>query len=108
MNNATTGNFCDAILNVLTNPVLVVGQDNKIIYANYSGQDFFQAGLSWFKKHYLDDIMPFGSPVLSLLPQVRERNGPINEYKIDIGTPRTGGTRVVDCLLYTSPSPRDS
>ena len=40
--------------------------------------------------------MPFGSPVLSLLPQVRERNGPINEYKIDIGTPRTGGTRVVD------------
>ena len=96
MNSETTDNFCDAVLNVLPNPVLVVANDNKIIYANYSGQDFFQAGLAWFKKHHLDDIMPFGSPVLSLLPQVRERNGPINEYKIDIGTPRTGGTRVVD------------
>lgn len=86
----------DAVLNALPHPVLVVGDEDKIIYANYAGQDFFQAGASWFQRHTIQDIMPFGSPVVSLIPQVRERNGPINEYRVDIGTPRTNGGRLVD------------
>lgn len=85
-----------AVLNVLPHPVLVVGRDNKIVYANYAAQDFFQAGLPWFRRHMLEDILPFGSPVIALVPQVRQRNGPVNEYRVDIGTPRTNGERLVD------------
>ena len=85
-----------SVLNVLPVPVLVVDIDDKIIYANYAGQDFYQAGNSWLTKRSLKDILPFGSPVVDLIPQVRERNGPVNEYKIDIGTPRTNGAQIVD------------
>lgn len=84
------------VLNVLPHPVLVVDADNKIIYANYAGQDFYHAGIAWLKKHAIEEILPFGSPVVDLIPQVRERNGPVNEYKVDIGTPRTNGSQVVD------------
>lgn len=92
------------VLNALPHPVLVVGACNRIIYANFAGQDFFQAGNSWFQRHTLEDIMPFGSPVLSLIPQVLERNGPINEYRINIGTPRTNGERLVD--VFATPIER--
>ena len=40
--------------------------------------------------------MPFGSPLLALVDQVRERGAPVNEYRVDIGTPRIGGERIVD------------
>lgn len=89
-------NLQQSVLNVLPHPVLVVNADDEIIYANYAGQDFFQAGLPWFQRHTIKDIMPFGSPVIELIPQVRARNGPINEYRVDIGTPRTNGARLVD------------
>lgn len=95
----------EAVLNALPNPVLVVANDGRIVYANYAGQDFFQTGLSWLNRHTLEDIMPFGSPVVALLEQVRKRNGPINEYRIDIGTPRTGGSRHVD--VFATPVEHD-
>lgn len=89
-------NIEQGVLNVLPHPVLVVDADNKIIYANYAGQDFYQAGLSWLKNRTIEEILPFGSPVVDIIPQVRERNGPVNEYRVDIGTPRTNGKRLVD------------
>ena len=45
---------------------------------------------------------PFGSPLLALIEQVRERGAPVNEYRVDVGTPRNGGERVVD--IYARPS----
>ncbi len=85
-----------SVLNLLPHPVLVVNRDNYIIYANYAGQDFFQAGMRWFKQHRLSDILPFGSPVIELVPQVRKRSAPVNEYRVDVGTPRVKGPRLVD------------
>jgi len=84
------------VLNVLPHPVIVINQANRIIYANYAAQDFFQAGILWLEKRAIEELLPFGSPVVELIAQVRERNGPVNEYRVDIGTPRTNGTRLVD------------
>lgn len=89
-------NIQEGVLNVLPHPVLVVDADNKIIYANYAGQDFYHAGIAWFKERTIVDIFPFGSPVIDLIPQVHKRNGPVNEYKVNIGTPRTNGNQIVD------------
>ncbi|MEM8839081.1 MAG: ATP-binding protein [Pseudomonadota bacterium] len=91
----TSGDF-GAVLNALPNPVVLVGLNNEILYGNYAAQAFFQAGLSGLRRMTLDELLPFGSPVLSLIPQVRERRGPVNEYRVDIGTPKTGGERLVD------------
>lgn len=95
-NKSVDSDLQKGVLNVLPHPVLVVNADNKIIYVNYAGQDFYQAGVSWFKSRTIEDIMPFGSPVVDLIPQVRKRNGPVNEYRVDIGTPRTNGKQLVD------------
>ncbi len=45
--------------------------------------------------------MPFGSPLLALIDQVRSSGSPVNEYKVDLGTPRIGGDRQVD--LHVAP-----
>jgi two-component system nitrogen regulation sensor histidine kinase GlnL len=47
--------------------------------------------------------VPFGSPLLTLIEQVRARGAPVNEYKVDLGTPRNPGDRLVD--LYVAPLP---
>ena len=47
--------------------------------------------------------MPFGTPLLALIEQVRSSGSPVNEYKVDLGTPRIGGDRQVD--LHVAPLP---
>ncbi len=47
------------------------------------------------------ELVPFASPALQSVHQVRESNGVVNEYGIGVGTPRFGGERIVD--LQTAP-----
>jgi two-component system nitrogen regulation sensor histidine kinase GlnL len=51
----------------------------------------------------LRELVPFGSPLLALIEQVRGRGAAVNEYKVDLSTPRTPGERLVD--LYVAPLP---
>jgi nitrogen-specific signal transduction histidine kinase len=48
------------------------------------------------RRHALRDLVPFGSPLLALIEQVRGRNAAVNEYRVDLSTPRNPGERVVD------------
>jgi two-component system, NtrC family, nitrogen regulation sensor histidine kinase GlnL len=47
-------------------------------------------------RHYFADLMPFSSPAINAVQQVREMGGVVNEYAISVGTPRMGGERIVD------------
>jgi two-component system nitrogen regulation sensor histidine kinase GlnL len=47
--------------------------------------------------------VPFGSPLLALVEQVRQRGAAVNEYKVDLATPRNPGERLVD--LHVAPLP---
>src|SRR3712207_7320884 len=40
--------------------------------------------------------MPFGSPVVSLVEEVRRRGASVSEYRVDVGSPRIGAERIVD------------
>ena len=51
----------------------------------------------------LRDLVPFGSPLLALVEQVRQRGAAVNEYKVDLSTPRNPGDRLVD--LHVAPLP---
>lgn len=90
-----------ALLNALPHPVVLVDPQNNIIDANIAAEDFFQASTIVLKRHPLEHFVPFGSPLLSLVSQVRERGAAVNEYRVDIGTPRNGGDKIVD--IYASP-----
>ena len=91
----------DAILNALPNPVVLVAPDGKIIDANIAAEAFFDISTQFLQRQSLKELVPFGSPLLSLIDQVRASGSPVNEYKVDLGTPRLGGDRLVD--LHVAP-----
>jgi len=91
----------DAALNALPHPVLMVSPDGKIVDANVAAEAFFEASIQLLRRHLLSDLVPFGSPLLALIDQVRGRGAAVNEYKVDLSTPRTPGERLVD--LYVAP-----
>jgi two-component system nitrogen regulation sensor histidine kinase GlnL len=93
----------DALLNALPHPVIVVSSDGRIADANVAAEQFFEASMAMLRRHALRDLVPFGSPLLPLIEQVRQRGAAVNEYKVDLSTPRNPGERLVD--LYAAPLP---
>src|SRR5213592_3187263 len=86
----------DAVLDALPHPGVMVSADGKIANANAAAESFFDASLPLLRRHMLRDLVPFGSPLLALIEQVRGRGAAVNEYRVDLSTPRTHGERVVD------------
>jgi len=93
----------DAVLNALPLPVITVSADGKIADANVAAESFFEASLPLLRRQMLRDLVPFGSPLLALVEQVRRRGAAVNEYKVDLSTPRNPGDRLVD--LHVAPLP---
>jgi len=99
----TTHSGADAVLNALPHPVIVVSADGKVVDANVAAESFFEVSAPLLRRHLLRDLVPFGSPLLTLIEQVRKRGAAVNEYKVDLGTPRNPGDRLVD--LHVAPLP---
>jgi two-component system nitrogen regulation sensor histidine kinase GlnL len=102
-NAPTSIGAAEAVLNSLPHAVVVIGPDSKIMDANVAAEDFFDMSVMMLRRNSLRDIVPFGSPLLALIEQVRQRGGAVNEYKVDLGTPRNPGERMVD--LHVAPVP---
>jgi two-component system, NtrC family, nitrogen regulation sensor histidine kinase GlnL len=100
-NRRPTPSDSEAILNALPNPVLLVAPDGKIVDANMAAESFFEISTQFLQRQSLKELVPFGSPLLALIDQVRSSGSPVNEYKVDLGTPRIGGDRQVD--LHVAP-----
>lgn len=84
-----------AILNAMPHPVIMVDRDMRIEYVNDSAEQFFAASAAVLLGHPLSDVVAFGSPALSLVEQVIEHGVSVNEYGVEIGTPKAG-ERAVD------------
>lgn len=92
----TTGMPFDALLNALPHPVLLLGPANRIVHVTSAAETFFQASAPLLCRQTLDDIVGFGSPLLALVEQVRTSNATVNEYGVDLGSPRTLSSQLVD------------
>lgn len=99
--NRPADSFAVTLLDALPHPVLLIDGQGTIVQANTAAETFFQASTNVLRRHPLAYFVPFASPLLSLVDQVRERAAAVNEYRVDIGTPRNGGERIVD--VYASP-----
>jgi two-component system nitrogen regulation sensor histidine kinase GlnL len=93
----------DAMLHALPHPVLMVSPDGRIADANVAAEQFFEASIPMLRRYMLRDLVPFGSPLLPLIEQVRRSGAAVNEYKVDLATPRNPGERLVD--LHVAPLP---
>ena len=106
MNVTPNANMADAaqiVLNTIRRPVIMVGADGFITYANADAEDFFRSSANVLSRNALSKLVPFGSPLLQLVEQVQERRSPVNEYRVDVSSPRLGVEKVVD--LYAAPVP---
>lgn len=89
------------LLNALPHPVILIGDDDHILEANDAAQNFFQSSATFMRRHTVDHFIPFGSPLLELIAQVRERQSAVSEYRVDVSSPRIGNDKIVD--IYASP-----
>ena len=90
------GRFSDQVFGILPIPIIIVDGDGIVSEANNAAEDFLQASLPVLRRMTLGELMPFGSPVLSLVDDVRRRGSSVSEYRIDISSPRLGKDKIVD------------
>ena len=89
------------VLNAIQNAVILVNDAGYIVFANWEAESFFGASASYLARHKIETYIPFGSPLLTQIEQVRERRAPVNEYKVDLSSPRLGSDKLVD--IYVAP-----
>ena len=78
----------DTILEAFPYPVLVIGASDVVSFVNSAGEQFFGAGANQITRRRLDDLLPFGSPVVSLVEEAREKSAPMSEYEVEIAAHR--------------------
>ncbi|HEX6611925.1 MAG TPA: ATP-binding protein [Hyphomicrobiaceae bacterium] len=93
----------DVLLGALPHPILVLADDERIIYANSAAEVFFQASQAMLKRQTLEEVVVFGCPIVALARQVRRSGATVNEYGVEIGTPKVTAPRLVD--IYGGPMP---
>ncbi|WP_200957806.1 two-component system sensor histidine kinase NtrB [Mesorhizobium sp. Root157] len=98
-----TTDAAQVLLNTIRRPVIMVDPDGLISFANADAEDFFRSSAAMLARNTLSKLIPFGSPLLTLIDQVRERRAPVNEYRVDVSSPRLGIEKMVD--LYVAPVP---
>lgn len=84
------------VLEALPNAILTVSREGVIDDANAAAEAFFELGKPLLIGQKLDRLLPFGSPLLTLIQHVRDRGAPVNEYKLDVGRPGQESDRRVD------------
>src|SRR6201995_1408736 len=83
------------IANALPMPVMLLGPELDVIYANPAAEQFFDTGLTLLRKQTLADPIAPHSPLFQLVHQAAERNASAAERDIDLSPPRHG-ERVAD------------
>ena len=96
-----------AIAGALPMPLLVIGRELHILFVNPAAEQFFDTGAGLLVRQSLSDLVPFGSPLLQLVAQARERGASVSERNVDLTTPRNG-ERVADVNVTPLPEPEDA
>jgi two-component system, NtrC family, nitrogen regulation sensor histidine kinase GlnL len=96
----------DVLLSALPHPIMVLGEDERVIYANPAAEVFFEASQALLKRQRLEEIVGFGCPLVALARQVRRNGTTVNEYAVEITTPKITTPRMVD--IFGGPMPEAS
>lgn len=91
----------DVLLGALPHPILVVSDNNQILYGNAAAEAFLSTSNAMLTRQRLDDLVAFGCPLLALVGQVREHGSTVNEYGIEMASPKFATPKLVD--VYAGP-----
>jgi two-component system nitrogen regulation sensor histidine kinase GlnL len=92
--------FSSAILDSLSEAVVVLDAAGLIHYANLSAEQFFGVGRARLVGHPLNEFVPEDAPLFSLLEQVQATGGAVAENGVTLTSPRIGNRF---CALRLSP-----
>lgn len=87
-------NTADKILNSLSEAILSVDSQQKIIFANAAAEQLLGSSYLILSRKKLTEIVPQDSPIVSLVEQSISKNAVVSEYDINIGNPIIGETKV--------------
>jgi two-component system nitrogen regulation sensor histidine kinase GlnL len=93
----------DLLLAALPHPIIVLGDDDRVLYANAAAESFFSLSQGVLKRQTLPDIIAFSSPLAALVGQVRRTGATVNEYSIEVGLPRSATHKLVDVFAGAIP-----
>ena len=79
-----------AVAGALPMPLLVIGHSLNIMFVNPAAEQFFDTGSGILLKQFINDLLPFDSPLFQLINQARERNSSAAERDVDLSTARHG------------------
>ncbi len=98
--SAPTEPLSVAILDSLSEAVVVIDPTGLIRYANLAAEQFFGVGRARLVGHPLNEFVPDDTPLFSLLEQVQTSGGAVAENGIALSSPRIGNRF---CALRLSP-----
>ena len=93
----------DMLLAALPHPIIVLGEENRIVYANAAAEAFLSSGIALLKRVKLDELLGFGCPLLALVDQVRTSGSTVNEYGVEVAGPKFQSPKLVD--VHGGPMP---
>jgi len=86
----STGPNAEVILNTIPHPVLVLNRDLRLIFSNDAAEQFFAVSSNVLKRNPLSDILSVNSPLVTLIEQVFNSGASVNEYDVELASPRFG------------------
>ena len=92
--SASSGISMDVILNSLPDSILVIDKDNKIRFVNMACQSLFSQSSKALLKKDVSTLVPFDSPLMSLIAQVRQKKLIVSEYDVPLSNMRHLDQRV--------------
>ncbi len=95
----------EVLLSVLPHPLLVISTDRTILFANAAAESFFSMSVATLRRSRIDEIVAFGCPLLALVEHVQSTGTTVNEYGIEVATPRMAHAKLID--IYGGPMPDD-
>ena len=93
----------DLLLFALPYPILVLGEKNSVVFANSAAESFLSTSIGVLKRLSLDDVLAFGCPLIGLLDQVRRSGATVNEYGVEMHSPKFLVPKLVD--VHAGPFP---
>ena len=95
----------EALLAALPHPIMVIAADDAILFANAAAESFFTMSASALKRSKVTEVFAFGCPLLQLVEQVQSTGTTVNEYGVEVATPRFSGSKLID--VYGGPMPEN-
>jgi two-component system, NtrC family, nitrogen regulation sensor histidine kinase GlnL len=93
----------DRVALALPHPILLVGENGRIADANPAAEAFFDIGLPFLQRMTIERLCGPNSSLSNLVAQSRAEGTSFNIYRVDLGSPRQTGERLVD--IHASPMP---